>query len=224
MCKAPHRLKGVFVRHLMIAFLLVLPVPSFAQKHPMTIDNLIGTVRVSDPQLSPDGKRVLYTRTTTAVDTGKRNADIWSVASDGSAAPAPFITGDKTENTPRFTPDGKHVLFISTRAGEPQIFAADADGKNVRQVTKVSGGVQPPVVISPDSRKVAFVADVYPQCTDEACNKQMRETDENDPVKVRVLTALPYRHWDEWRTKVRHHAFIADIDSGETRDVTPGDF
>ena len=43
-------------------------------------------------------------------------------------------------------------------------------------------------------------------------------------MKVHVLTSLPYRHWDEWRTNLRHHIFIAEIESGETHDVTPGDF
>ena len=57
---------------------------------------------------------------------------------------------------------------------------------------------------------VAFVSDVYPDCADEACNRQRREAAEKDPVKVHVLTRLLYRHWDEWREDVRHHVFVAD--------------
>jgi len=201
------------------------PLSSFAQaKRPMTIDDLITTVRVGDPQLSPDGKRVLFTRTTTALDSGKRNTDIWVVPADGSTPPKLLISGEKSENTPRFTPDGKRIAFISNRDGASQIFIADAEGRETRAVTKVSAGVQGPIVISPDSKKVAFVSDVYPQCANEECNKKTREDAEKDPVKVRVLTSLPYRHWDEWRTDVRHHVLIADLDSGDTRDVTPGDF
>ncbi len=205
--------------------LILLPLTSFAQtKRPMAINDLITAVRISDPQVSPDGKRVLFVRTTTALDTGKRNSDIWSVSADGSGSPTGFITGDKAENTPRFSPDGKRILFISTRAGEAQVFAADADGHNVRQVTKLSGGVQPPMVISPDSRKVAVVVDAYPDCKDDECNNRMRLAEEQDPVKAHVITGLPYRHWDEWRTNVRHHIVIADIDTGAAHDVTPGDF
>src|SRR6185436_2529465 len=87
-----------------------------------------------------------------------------------------------------------------------------------------SAGVQPPLVVSPDGARVAFVSDVFPACTTEECNRSTREALEKDPVKVRVLTALPFRHWDEWRTNIRHHVFVADVASGETRDVTPGDF
>jgi dipeptidyl aminopeptidase/acylaminoacyl peptidase len=204
---------------------IVMATNAFAQsKRAMTIDDLIATVRVSDPQVSPDGKRVLFTRTTTALDSGRRNSDIWVVEADGSSAPKTLITGDRSENTGRFTPDGKRIAFISNRDGEPQVYVADAEGRDPKQVTKLSAGAQGPMVVSPDGRKVAFVSDVYPSCKDEACNKDVREASEKDPVKVRTLTALPYRHWDEWRTNVRHHIFVADLDSGETRDLTPGDF
>src|SRR5437762_3298663 len=84
-------------------------------KRPMRIDDLIGAVRVGDADLSPDGSQVLFTRTTTALDNGRRNADIWIVPADGSQNPREFIAGDKTETAPRFTPDGKHIAFISNR-------------------------------------------------------------------------------------------------------------
>src|SRR5689334_16251284 len=72
-------------------------------KRAMTVDDLITTIRVSDPQLTPDSKQVLFTRTTTALDSGKRNSDIWIVAADGSSSPREFIGGEKSENTARFT-------------------------------------------------------------------------------------------------------------------------
>ena len=210
---------------LVLTLTIVLPFSSFAQtKRPMTIDDLITAIRVSEPRISPDGRQVMFTRTTTALDRGRRNADIWSVPADGSAPSNELIGGDKTENSPRFTPDGRHIAFISNRDGAAQVYLADAGGGGVKQVTKVSGGVQPPLVMSPDGKRVAFVSDVYPQCKDEECNRHTREALEKDPVKVRLLTGLPFRHWDEWRTNIRHHVFVADLDTGEARDVTPGDY
>ena len=210
---------------LVLTLTIVLPFSSFAQtKRPMTIDDLITAIRVSEPRISPDGKQVMFTRTTTALDSGRRNADIWSVPADGSAPSKELIGGDKTENSPRFTPDGRHIAFISNRDGAAQVYLADAGGGGVKQVTKVSGGVQPPLVMSPDGKRVAFVSDVYPQCKDEECNRHTREALEKDPVKVRLLTGLPFRHWDEWRTNIRHHVFVADLDTGEAHDVTPGDY
>jgi len=188
--------------------LLALASPAAAQR-PMTIRDLLGAVRVSDPQLSPDGRQVAFVRTTTDVATGKRNADIWVVPADGSAPPRLLVGGDKSENTPRWTSNA--LVFLSNRDGEMQVYAhnprADPD---VRQVTRIAGGVQAPLVISPDGQSIAFVADV--------------KTGEDTPPNVHVLKRLLYRHWDEWRENVRHHVFVASMAGGEPRDLTPGDF
>src|SRR5207247_3357754 len=105
----------------------------------------------------------------------------------------------KSDNSPRFLPADDRIVFISSRGGEPQVYVADAEGRSVKPITRLSGGVQPPLVVSPDGKRVAFVSDVYPACADEACNARMRAAMEKDPVKMRRLTRLPFRHWDEWR-------------------------
>ena len=190
----------------------------------MTIDDLLAAVRVTDPQLSPDGSRVLFVRTTTDLKTGARNGDIWTVPADGSSEARELIVGDKGESTPRVSPDGRHVAFISSRAGAPQVYIADANGGGVRKITNLAMGVQPPLVFSGDGSHIAFVSDVYPDCADEACNKQTSEAAEKSPVKVHRLTRLLFRHWDEWRENIRHHVFVADVQNGRLVDVTPGDF
>src|SRR5262245_2509018 len=200
-----------------------------AQSQPMTgramkIDDLIGAIRVTDPQLTPDGALVAFVRTTTDLKTGERNADIWTVPADGSGGPKELIVASKADNTPRFSLDGRSLAFISTRDGAPQVFVSDGKGGNVRKITSLSMGVQPPLVFSGDGSRLAFVSDVYPECTDEACNKRKSEDADKNPVKVHRLTRLLYRHWDEWRENVRHHVFVADVQSGRAVDVTPGDF
>lgn len=190
----------------------------------MTIDDLIGAVRVTDPQLSPDGSRVIFVRTTTDLKTGERNADLWTVPADASEQPKELIGGGKSDNTPRFSRDGRAIAFISTRDGAPQVYLADAKGGNIRRLTNLSMGVQPPLVFSPDGSRIAVVSDVYPECSDESCNKRRNEEAEKNPVKVHHLTRLLYRHWDEWRENIRHHIFVADVESRQAVDVTPGDF
>jgi dipeptidyl aminopeptidase/acylaminoacyl peptidase len=218
-------------RLLVVALTVVSASLAAQTRRAMTITDLIGAIRVADPQLSPDGRTVAFVRTTTDVMTGKRNADIWATptsSGEGMSLSKPLITGEKTENTPRWSPDGKTIAFIATRDGDPQIYLADApNATNVRKLTSISGGVQPPLVFSPDSSMVAFVTDVYPDCKDDACNRARREAEEKDPVKVHVLTRLLYRHWDEWREGVRHHVFVAATSgtaAGVARDLTPGDF
>ena len=206
------------------AMCLLVAAPSAQPGRALSIRDLITAIRVSDPQLSPDGRVVAYVRTTTDIATGKRNADVWSVPVDGGA-PKALITGEKSDDTPRWSPDGRQIAFITARDGDPQIYLADASGASPRQLTRLSGGVQTPIVWSPDGKMLAFVADVYPDCVDDACNRQRREAAEKNPVKVRVLTHLLYRHWNEWRENVRHHVFVAEVaGEGVVRDITPGDF
>jgi dipeptidyl aminopeptidase/acylaminoacyl peptidase len=205
------------------ASVAVFPVVRAQGGRPMTIDDLLVAVRVADPQLSPDGGTVLYTRTTTDPKTGRRNADIWRVSAAGGE-PKELLAGEKSENTPRFSADGRRIAFISTRDGAAQVYVAEADGGSVRKVTDLAMGVQPPLVLSPDGTRVAFVSDVYPECQDEACNKRRKDDVDQNPVKVRRLTRLLSRHWDEWREHIRHHVLVASVEDGKLVDVTPGDF
>ena len=183
----------------------------------MTINDLLTYVRVGDPQLSPDGREVLYVRTTTDPATFKRNADIYKTSSGrGERNRQRGDGGDKSR---------EHAALASRREGLAYHLLArrrtaglHASGRrNVRKLTNISGGVQPPLVVSPDGSLVAFVADVYPDCADDACNKARRAAADADPVKVHVLTRLLFRHWDEWREGIRHHVFVVP-----TNETTPG--
>lgn len=203
--------------------LAIVPLVGQSQRS-MTIEDLIVAPRIADPQLSPDGKTVLFVRTTTDGQSGRRNADIYSVPADGSGEPDAILDGDKTETNPRWSPDGTRIAFLSNRDGAMQVYVADADGGNVRKVSGLHAGAQPPVIWSGDGSTIAFVSDVFPECADEACNEKMYKAAEENPVKVHRLTRLLYRHWDEWRENIRHHVFVADVASGATHDVTPGDF
>jgi dipeptidyl aminopeptidase/acylaminoacyl peptidase len=195
-------------RMLLVAIVLGLATPASAK--PLSLTDLLGAVRVADPQVSPDGALVAFGRTTTDVETGKRNADSWVVPSDGSAPPRLLVGGEKSENTPRWSPDGRRIAFISNRDGASNLYLADADGGNVRQVTTLAAGVQPPVVFSPDGAMLAFVSDV----------KQGPPA----PGQAHHITRLLYRHWDEWRDNVRHHVFVVRAAGGEPTDLTPEDF
>ena len=122
------------------ALLAAAAVVAVAQQRPMTIDDLIAAVRVSDPRLSPDGKTVVYVRTTTDGKSGRRNADIWTVAADGSSQPKELVGGEKSEGSPQFLPDGTRIAFISSRDGAPQIYVANLDGSGAKAITKLAAG------------------------------------------------------------------------------------
>src|SRR5450631_1268810 len=206
-----------------VALLILSAAPAPASR-PMSIEDNLTTVRVGDPRLSPDGRQVAFVRTTTDLAAGKRNADIWIVPADGSAPPRALTRHEKTDNAPRFSPDGKTLAFVSTRSGISQVYLLDLGGGEPRKLTDLAAGAQDPLVFSPDGKRLAFVSDVYPACADEACNRKTREEAEKNPGRVHHLKRLLYRHWDTWRENERHHVFVADVATGGVTDVTPGDF
>jgi dipeptidyl aminopeptidase/acylaminoacyl peptidase len=189
----------------------------------MTIDDLIGTVRVAAPALSPDGRQVVYTVTTTDGESLKRVSHLWLVAADGSAPARQLTTGEKGESGPAFALDGKQIAFFADRSGTSQIHLMRVDGGEARRLTDLSTGAQGPLVWSPDGKRLAFVTDVFPPCTSDACNKR-RSEEKHRGAPVHHARRLLYRHWNEWREDVRHHVLVVEVSTGATVDVTPGDF
>ena len=198
--------------------------PQSRTGRPMAIDDLIGAIRVADPQLSPDGSQVLFVRTATDLKSGERNADIWSVPADGSASAKEFIGGPKSENTPRFSPRRPLCRFhLHARWRAASLFDRREESERPSDHQSVHGGPTA-ARFAPNGSRIAVVSDVYPECSDEACNKRLSEETDKNPVKVHRLTRLLYRHWDEWRENVRHHIFVAEVQGRQAIDVTPGDF
>ena len=99
---------GTAVAAVAATLLLSAAVPRAQSGRPMMLDDLLSAVRIADPQLSPDSRTVVYVRTTTDLPSGRRNADLWSVPADGGTAKL-LIGGDKAENTPRWSADGRRL-------------------------------------------------------------------------------------------------------------------
>ena len=190
----------------------------FAQQT-FTVDNLMQTRRVGDPQLSPDGKTVAYTIGDVNVQANKTLTQIYMVPTNGGEVKQ-FTKGDKSNSSPRWSPDGKKIAY--TTGG--QIWVIDSDGNINKQMTKISTGAANPVW-SPDGKWIAFISDVYPECNGkDDCNKAEDERVDNSKVQAKVTERLLYRHWTEWRDRKRTHVFIVSSDGGIARDITPGDF
>src|SRR5687768_10647795 len=99
------------------AALLSPQAPAAEKKRPMQIDDLFQFQRVADPQISPDGKLVAYQVTTPDLEGNKTATAIWVAATDGKTAPRPVTSSGKRDAHPRWSPDGKKLLFESNRGG-----------------------------------------------------------------------------------------------------------
>ena len=91
-------------------------------KRPVTIDDIMALRTVMDAQISPDGSQVLYVVSVPVVDENTHNSDVWLVSTDGGE-PIQLSYSPKTDQSPRWSPDGSMVAFVSTREGPPQIYS-----------------------------------------------------------------------------------------------------
>ncbi len=192
------------------------------QRHPITFEDMIGFGRVSDPQISPDGKTVAFSLTRVDLAKNTTNSDIWLVPSSGG--PAHQLTNsDRRDNNPRWSPDGRTLAFISSRDGSPQVWLLDPANGKVTKLTSLSTGADG-VIWSPDGKNLAFTSDVYPDCRDDACNAQRDKLAEASKVKAKIFDHLLYRHWNAWKDGKRTHIFVVPAAGGAFRDLTPGDY
>lgn len=224
---------------ILFVFLLLLAAPAavFAEgKRPMTIDDLFRFKRVSDPQISPDGKLVVYVVGTVDLDGNKSSSSLWLASTDNKGEARQLTNTTKKDRHPRWSPDGKHILFVSNRGGDNQLWIIDLDGGEARQLTTLSTEAGN-AIWSRDGKHIAFVSAVYPEYSDkpftesDALNKKRKEEIEKSPVKAKVHTKLFYRHWDSYVEDKRQHLFVMAFNGAriaskceiEPKDVTPGD-
>ncbi|HAF22568.1 MAG TPA: S9 family peptidase [Blastocatellia bacterium] len=183
-----------------------------------TVEELLKVRRAGDPQVSPDGRRVALTIGDVNFDANKTITHIYVMPLDGGSMKQ-LTSGDRSATSPRWSPDGKKIAY--TTGG--QIWVMDNDGDHKGQVTKISTSAAAPVW-SPDGKWIAFTSDVYPDCSDDDCNKRKDEEADKSKVKAHITTRLLFRHWDEWRDVKRTHVFMVSSKGGTARDLTPGDF
>jgi len=214
----------------LLAAILVAPLASAAQqpaKRPMTFADLMAMKRVSDPQISPSGKWVLFSVTDVSLEKNTKTNHLWVVPLDGSAKERQVTSGDGESNG-RFSPDGKSIALSM----KDQIYTMpwdDAAGTvgAPTQMTNVNGGADG-AIWSPDSRRLLFVVDVYPECSDlgdwskeDACDADKQKAADASPVKAQIWDSLLYRHWDHFTGKRRSHIAVVDADGQNLRDLTP---
>jgi dipeptidyl aminopeptidase/acylaminoacyl peptidase len=127
-------------------------------RHPLRLDDMIRFRDVRDPQLSPDGQLIAYVVGTIDAKEDKGSSHIWMVGFDGSNNRQITFSQD-SENSPRWSPDGKYLSFTSSRPGKAkgnQVWLLDRSGGEAQQLTEIKGRLQG-YEWSPDSKRLALI-------------------------------------------------------------------
>lgn len=182
----------------------------------ITADDLLALKWISDPQVSPDGTRVVYVLTVVDRDADTYRSHLWMLPADGGPA-RQFTSGAHRDSSPRWSADGRAIAFLSDR-GAPaadghkkpkQIYVIPADGGEAVPLT--TGNLRPSTPAwAPDGQTIAFVG------------KPEREKDDSD---VKVLTRVRYKFDGEgfWDGRYKQ-IFTVPAAGGPVRQLTTGEF
>jgi dipeptidyl aminopeptidase/acylaminoacyl peptidase len=198
-----------------------------ADKRPLEVEDLFRIQRVSDPQLSPDGRWVAFVVTVVNKAENTTDSDVWLVPAEGGE-PRQLTRSPKHDRHPRWAPDSRQLVFESNRSGTFQLYVLSLEGGEPRQLTSIATEATQPVW-SPEGSHIAFVSAVFPEFSakpfpeSDALNQQRLAEREQSKVKARLITQLLYRHWDSWVDGRRQHLFVVPAAGGQPRDLTPGD-
>src|SRR4051794_16158778 len=185
----------------------------------MKPEDVYALASVVDSRLSPDGRRVAYTVSRVDEEANAYRTAIWVAPLDGSAEPRQFTSGERNDRSPRWSPDGRWLAFVSNRDGEDekkakgQLYVMAADGGEPRKLTEGKESVDS-VAWSPDSQRIAFARRVPDEAYEE-------EDERRRPPRrfTRVFYKLDSVGWTGDRRK---HIFVSDLEGSE-RQLTDGD-
>lgn len=184
--------------------------------HPFSVHDMLAMGRISDPQVSPDGKLIAFVVRETDLEANRGRTDLWLVGTDGTGL-RQLTSAPEADSDPRWSPDGRSLLFLSGRSGSSQVWAIAPDGGEAKQVTDEALDVGN-LRVSPDGRYVAYTMEVFPGCN---AAETKRKLDDRQASKAsgRLYDRVFIRHWDVWMDGRRSHLFVKPVEGGQSVDV-----
>jgi dipeptidyl aminopeptidase/acylaminoacyl peptidase len=173
--------------------------------------------RLSDPQVSPDGRSVAFVRRETDLEANRGRTDLWLVDVDGKNLRR-LTSHEAGDFNPRWAPDGESIWFISTRSDSSQVWRIRIDGGEAERVTDEPLDVGN-LVVSRDGKYIAFTMEVFPDGSTPAETKDRLDEIEKKKSTGRIYERIFVRHWDTWKDGRRSHLFVMPAHGGDPIDV-----
>lgn len=199
-------------------------------KRPLTAEDLYAVQAVEDPQISPDGRYIAFVKVTMDKVQNRYNRNIW-LATLGKGEPRvrQFTFGPKADTTPRWSPDGRTLAFVSARNGKAQIYLIGLEGGEARPLTSHPNGAGNPVW-SPNGKQIAFHAslnveeqhqedagesDPPPDTALEAKHRsEIKDEAEKQKSDPWVITRLPYRTGTQYLDDRYTQIYVVEVEGG----------
>lgn len=193
-----------------------------AQTSTLTVNDIFNLELATDPQISPDGRRVVYVRQFADIMNDRRHSNLWIVNIDGSDH-RPLTTGNFNDTTPRWSPDGTQLIYLSNRDGAPQIYRRWLDTGATARLTNLT---QAPTGIawSPDGKWISLAMLVA-----DAPRSIIKMPAPPEGAKwadaARVIDKLVYRFNAIGYLKSGYtHLFVVPSEGGTPRQLSGGKF
>ena len=172
----------------------------------MSAEVMHSLAKVSDPQISPDGSKILYGVAYTSLTENKNNRELFVMNIDGTDNKQ-ITTTTKSENNGRWTPDGGKIAYL--QGG--QLWIMNADGSNPKKISDIEKGISE-FEFSPNGKMILFTGSV---------KSAIKPTDlypDLDKATGRVIDGLMYRHWDQFVEEIPH-PFIANFEDESLSNI-----
>src|ERR1700752_2760546 len=218
-------MKHLKVSSLVLCLLTITVIQAQQPLRGITAEDYYSFEFLSDPHISPDGKLVAYVVTKVDKAQNRRNSSIWMVSTDSSKPAWQFTTSPQSVNSPRWSPDGQSIAFLSARPSETAATAANDQPRAQVYLLSMSGGEPKRLTNlkkggssfqwSPDGNRMVVISLIGPGDS---------RPESKDRSAVRHYKNSSYKFNDTgWFDDRRTHLWTIDLKSGVAKQITEGD-
>jgi dipeptidyl aminopeptidase/acylaminoacyl peptidase len=192
---------------------------SAAAAEPFTADHLVRIDRVGAPAVSPAGDLIVYAVRQTDMEADTGRYDMW-LSTIGGDEPRRLTTHEANDTSPAWSPDGRYILFLSSRGETTQVWRLPVNGGEAQPVTDLPLDVGT-FRMSPTGDRLVVSLSVYLDCEDLACTADRNTAKNDDKVTGQRYDQLFMRHWDYWLDERRSQLFAIPLSDDGVADGMP---